>query len=117
LGTSSAASGTEDFQSPFSHRPILAGHQATSPQKTARTLKRQVWPNSGRLTRAATDVGSSATHEPLPPFEERLAHGNLFSAALIRAIIGCGQGMLSFVGGGFFSLALYEHAKAALCDN
>lgn len=67
--------------------------------------------------RAATDVGSSATHEPLPPFEERLAHGNLFSATLIRAIIGCGQGMLSFVGGGFFSLALYEHAKAALCDN
>ncbi|MGO4332346.1 MULTISPECIES: hypothetical protein [unclassified Cupriavidus] len=68
-------------------------------------------------TRAATDVGSSATHEPLPPFEEWLAHGNLFSATLIRAIIGCGQGMLSFVGGGFFSLALYEPAKAALCDN
>jgi len=49
--------------------------------------------------------------------QRALAHGNLFSATLIRAIIGCGQGMLPFVGGSFFSLALYEHAKAALCDN
>jgi len=42
--------------------------------------------------------------------------GTSFSATINRAIMDCGSWMPALIGGGFLSLALCEHAKAAWRD-